>query len=334
MTQVSISQQPSLYIDNVLMEYHVSGSVDFKGNNQLNTLTVKITNTDLQFQSLFNKSIKLYLNSDDSVPIFRGFINQVTPTDTHTTIQARDVRTLLNGKDGVSVDITDKINYDSYTLAQFLFKIITDENLDIGLGFLKDSNPSVNLKGVRGKFEAYKVITDGINKVIDDTDFDEPLRNFIDVYDDGNKSHIVIKKDLSIKSTPSYNFSFNDGVVSFVYNRRNLPNTVIYEGGKQQFSNIPTGVSTIQIKDTGDRAKNKQLAIRQLSLERQQKEEITLQVTKCYDIALGTIIHLDVDEEDILGNHRVVGKKITFGSSMSCSLMLNKEQVKLSDYLQ
>jgi hypothetical protein len=32
--------------------------------------------------------------------------------------------------------------------------------------------------------------------------------------------------------------------------------------------------------------------------ERQQKEEISLHVTKCYDIALGTIIHLDVDEEE------------------------------------
>ena len=44
----------------------------------------------------------------------------------------------------------------------------------------------------------------------DDSDINEPLRSFIDVYDDGNKSHIVIKKDLSIKSTPSYNFSFNE----------------------------------------------------------------------------------------------------------------------------
>ena len=334
MTQVSLSHQPKLYIDNKLIDYNISGSLNFQGNNQLNTLSVKISNTDLQFQSLFNKSVKFYLNSDDSTPIFRGFVTQITPTDTHINIQARDVRTLINGKDGVQIDITDKINYDGYTLAQFLFKIITDENLDIGLGFLKDSNPPINLKGVRGRSDVYKIILDKIKDVIDDSDINEPLRSFIDVYDDGNKSHIVIKKDLSIKSTPSYNFSFNDGVKSYNYNRRNIPNTVFYEGGKQQFSNIPTGTSNIDIKDTGDRAKNKQLAIRQLLLERQQKEEIFLHVTKCYDIALGTIIHLDVDEEDILGNHRVVGKKINFGSSMSCSLMLNKEQVKLSDYLQ
>jgi|TARA_R100001463_G_scaffold78600_3_gene132938 hypothetical protein len=334
MTQVSLSHQPRLYIDNKLIDYDISGSINFKGNNQLNTLSVKITNIDLQFQSLFNKSVKLYLNSNDSVPIFRGFVTQITPTDTHISIQARDVRTLINGKDGVQIDITDKINYDTYTLAQFLFKIITDENLDIGLDFLKDSSPPISLKEVRGKSDVYKIITDKIKDVIDDSDINEPLRNFIDVYDDGNKSHIVIKKDTSIESNPSYNFSFNDGLISYNYNRRNLPNTIIYEGGKQQFSNIPTGTSVIEIKDTGDRAKNKQLAIRQLLLERQQKEEITIQVTKCYDIALGTIIHLDVDEEDILGNHRVVGKKINFGSSMSCSLMLNKEQVKLSDYLQ
>ena len=145
MTQVSLSHQPRVYIDDNLIEYNITGALDFKGNNQLNTLSIKISNTDLQFQSLFNKSIKCYLNSDDAVPIFRGFITQVTPTDTHVSIQARDVRNLINGKDGVQVEITDNKNYDTYTLGQFLFKIITDENLDIGLDFLKDSAPPTNL---------------------------------------------------------------------------------------------------------------------------------------------------------------------------------------------
>tara|TARA_R100001509_G_scaffold6306_1_gene3706 strand:- start:712 stop:1716 length:1005 start_codon:yes stop_codon:yes gene_type:complete len=334
MTQVSLSHQPRLYIDNTLLEYDITGALNFKGNNQLNTLSVKVNNKDLQFQSLFNKSIKFYLNSDDSTPIFRGFITQFTPSDSHVTIQARDVRTLISGKDAINVNITDKNNFDTYTLGQFLFKIITDENLDIGLDYLKDSSPPINLKGVRTNSDVYKIVVDKLKDLIDDTDINEPLRNFIDVYDDGNKSHIVIKKDLPIESNPSYNFSFNDGLISYNYNRRNIANTAIYEGGKQQFSNIPTGPSVIKVKDTGDRAKNKELALRQILLDRQQKEEMTIQVSKCYDVALGTIIHLDVDEEDILGNHRVVGKKINFGSSMSCSLMLNKEQVKLSDYLQ
>ena len=47
MTQVSLSHQPRVYIDDNLIEYNITGALDFKGNNQLNTLSIKISNTDL-----------------------------------------------------------------------------------------------------------------------------------------------------------------------------------------------------------------------------------------------------------------------------------------------
>ena len=230
--------------------------------------------------------------------------------------------------------MSDNKNYDNYTLAQFIQKVISDKNIDIGVDFLKDTNPPINLKGVRDLTDIYSVVTNKIKNAIDFSDVSEPLRHYIDMYDDGNKSQIVIKKDLSIKSKPSYNFSFNDGIVSYTYKRRNEPNTVVYKGGSFTFSNTPTGKVSTNITDTGDIAKNRDMAIKQILLDRQQKDEITLKVSKCYDVSLGTIIHLDVDEEDILGNHRIVGKNISFGKSISCTLKLNKEQPKLSEYLQ
>ena len=334
MTQTNISHQPKLYIDNKLIEYDISGSINFPSKNQLSTLNVKMSNPDLQFKALLNKDIALYLNSDDSVPVFRGIITSITPSDKETRIIANDSRRLLSGNEGLKIDISDAKNYDNYTLAQFIKKVVSEENVDIGIDFLKDTNPTVNLKGVREISNVYKVITDKIKDAIDFSDVTEPLRHFIDMYDDGRKSQIVIKKDLSIKSKPSYNFSFNDGIVSYNYKRRNEPNTVVYKGGSFVFSNTPTGKVTTTIKDTGDVAKNRQVAIKQILLDRQQRDEITLKVSKCYDVALGTIIHLDVDEEDILGNHRIVGKNINFGKSTSCTLRLNKEQPKLSEYLQ
>jgi len=333
MTQVSLSHQPRLYIDNQLIESNISGTVSFPGKNQLSSLNVVLPNPDAQFRVLLNKTIKLYLNSNDSVPVFRGIITSITPSDRNTRIVANDFRRLITGNDGLRIEVNDDKNYDNYTLAQFIQKIINDKNVNIGVDFLKDTNPTVNLKGVREISDVYKIIIEKIKDAVDFTDVNEPLRHFIDMYDDGNTSQIVIKKDLSIKSKPSYNFSFNDGIVSYNYKRRNRPNNVVYKGGEFTFSNTPEGKVTIDIKDSGDIATNRTLAIKQILLERQQKDEITLNVSKCYDVALGTIVHLDVDEVDILGNHRVVGKNINFGASVSCVLRLNKEQPKLSEYL-
>lgn len=334
MTQANISHQPKLYIDNKLVEYDISGSINFPSKNQLSTLNVKMTNPDLQFKALLNKDIALYLNSDDSIPVFRGIVTSITPSDKETRITANDTRRLLSGNEGLKIEMSDNKNYDNYTLAQFIQKVISDKNIDIGVDFLKDTNPPINLKGVRDLTDIYSVVTNKIKNAIDFSDVSEPLRHYIDMYDDGNKSQIVIKKDLSIKSKPSYNFSFNDGIVSYTYKRRNEPNTVVYKGGSFTFSNTPTGKVSTNITDTGDIAKNRDMAIKQILLDRQQKDEITLKVSKCYDVSLGTIIHLDVDEEDILGNHRIVGKNISFGKSISCTLKLNKEQPKLSEYLQ
>ena len=334
MTQANISHQPKLYIDNKLVEYDISGSINFPSKNQLSTLNVKMTNPDLQFKALLNKDIALYLNSDDSIPVFRGIVTSITPSDKETRITANDTRRLLSGNEVLKIEMSDNKNYDNYTLAQYIQKVISDKNIDIGVDFLKDTNPPINLKGVRDLTDIYSVVTNKIKNAIDFSDVSEPLRHYIDMYDDGNKSQIVIKKDLSIKSKPSYNFSFNDGIVSYTYKRRNEPNTVVYKGGSFTFSNTPTGKVSTNITDTGDIAKNRDMAIKQILLDRQQKDEITLKVSKCYDVSLGTIIHLDVDEEDILGNHRIVGKNISFGKSISCTLKLNKEQPKLSEYLQ
>ena len=334
MTQTNISHQPKLYIDNKLIEYDISGSINFPSKNQLSTLNVKMSNPDLQFKALLNKDIALYLNSNDSFPVFRGIITSITPSIKETHIIANDTRRLLSGNEGLKIEISDSKNYDNYTLAQFIQKVIIDKNIDIGIDFLKDTNPPVNLKGIRDLTDIYSVLSKKINDAIDFSDVTEPLRHYIDMYDDGIKSQIVIKKDLSIKSNPSYNFSFNDGIVSYTYKRRNEPNTVVYKGGSFTFSNTPSGRVSTTITDTGDVAKNRDISIKQILLNRQQRDEITLQVSKCYDVALGTIIHLDVDEEDILGNHRIVGKNINFGKSTSCTLRLNKEQPKLSEYLQ
>tara|TARA_R100001443_G_C3336662_1_gene173584 strand:- start:87 stop:1106 length:1020 start_codon:yes stop_codon:yes gene_type:complete len=339
MIQENTYQLPKLYIDNKPIDAKISGNIDFRGNNQLNNAKVFIANPDMQFDRLFNKPIKIFLNSDDPTPIFRGFIKNYTVDKNGININALDVRTILTGDEGNKINITDKDNFDGYTLGQFIHKYVTDNvnssETTIGLNSLNDANPKILMNGVRAKNTVvYKIMTDAVSKGIDNTDIVEPLTFFIDVIEDGLNSNIVIIKEKSIDSVPSYSFSFTDGLQDIKFNRRNPANTVVYEGGSFKYGNRATGTINTSIKEVGDRAENKRLALQQVLIEQQEKNEISIDISKCYDIGLGSIIYIDVEDDDVRGNHRVQSKKISFGNKMSCKLTLNRKPVKISNYIQ
>ncbi len=70
MVQENSTLQHRIYIDGEEILNKVTGTVTFNGNNLLNTLQLKISNPDLQNQSLNLKPVKFYLNREDSVPFF------------------------------------------------------------------------------------------------------------------------------------------------------------------------------------------------------------------------------------------------------------------------
>ena len=113
--------KPRLIIGGKEIIKGMSGSVTFNGDSKLQTCQCKITDPDLQNFRLMNKKIEVYLNygSDDGVPIFRGVIHEVTPSDNFTSIKALDVRNVLVGKSSRLLQLTDDENYDGYTLAAF-----------------------------------------------------------------------------------------------------------------------------------------------------------------------------------------------------------------------
>jgi len=339
MTQDNSYQRPSLFLNGKEVLSDISGSVTFTGNNQLNTLSVKINNPDLQNTSIYNKILELYLNNgaDDGVPIFRGYINDFTPNDKDISLFATDMRAKLTGRKGLKLTLTDKNNYDGYTLGQFIFSYINEfiDDTDIGTDFLTDTSPVVFMTGERGEDkDLYSLLIKKVKEAIDvETDVENPLGYFIDIVNGSNSSNIVIKKDKLLTSNPSAVFSFADGLVSYSYKRRLPPNTVTYEGRKFSYTNVPQGVSSISLPKQNSPAESKNFALQKILLEQQQTDEISIQISKNYDIDIGQIVSLDIDDEDISGNHRVQGKTINFGNSTSCSLKLNKKPPILKDYI-
>ena len=104
-------------------------SIQFSENGKSLASSLNCTINDPHFRDapLNNKEITFFLNygSDDNVPFFRGIIRQSTPNETQVQIVAYDIRTLLTGKESIPLSLTDKINYDGFTLSQFLHSLFT-----------------------------------------------------------------------------------------------------------------------------------------------------------------------------------------------------------------
>ena len=69
---------PRIYIGDKEVGFN-SFTINYPGNSQINRLQM-VTSEFLDGFKFFNKEIKVYLNSLDGYPIFRGFIKSITYT--------------------------------------------------------------------------------------------------------------------------------------------------------------------------------------------------------------------------------------------------------------
>ena len=343
MSQENSLFQHRVFIDNKEVLSESSGSISFNGNGQVNNLSITINDVDIQYSSLFNQKIELFLNesgTDDSLPIFRGFIKRYIPSERNVKLNALDVRSILSGRDGIKVNSSDVKNYDGKTLAQFIYEIVTDNvNYDetiIGLDMLTDTDVPITMTGLRGNnIDALATINTKLQSKLDKSDYSNPLAYFLDVKEGLSNSNIVIVKDKPLTDAPSYTFSYEDGIQKITYKKVLPLNTVYYNDGRSvQYTNRPSGQSATTIGNVGDVGEARKLALEQILLEQQQNAEITVDITKCYDIGLGSLVFLDVPDDDVYGIHRVQGKKMTFGKGMKCQLLLNKKPIVLSNYVE
>jgi hypothetical protein len=335
--------KPRLVIGDKEITKGMSGSITFSGNSQANICSCSITDPQFQNYKLYNEELKVYLNygADDGVPIFRGFIKEISPNDTETKIKALDARMFITGKTSELVHLTDDNNYDGYSLAGFLHKVIeekinTNKTL-IGLNHIRDTNPIIPMKGERTKEPStiYEIITKKLKTAIDDADIEKPLTYFIDMVDDGLKSNITFKKEKQLTDAPSLNLSFSNGLISYSNNRRAPATRAVGGGADFTYSSEPMGsVSRSIVGEFKDRNEARKKGIQEILLHNRETDEINIQTNKGHYIGLGSIVRLDVDEEDIKGNHRVTSKKISFNTGeVKLSLSLNKKPLVLSNFI-
>jgi hypothetical protein len=335
--------KPKLIIGNQEIILGMTGSVTFSGNNQVNSLKCSITDPQFQNTRLFNEEVKFYLNygSDDGVPIFRGYIKSVKPSDSKIDISALDARKFINSNDSKMLELTDKQNYDGFSLASFLHSYISDyintsDKTYIGLDMLRDTNPIVSLSGTRNTpMPIYTIVLNLLKRAVDNSEVEKPLSYFIDMIDDGRKSNITIVKNKPLTSSPSLFLSFADGIDKYSYNRRAPANYGAGGSATFTYGNAPLGSVGIAVSGTfKDKNEARQEIIKKVLLQYRETDEISLECTKGHYVSLGSIIRVELDNEDIPRNHRLTSKSIKFSDNkINLNLKLSKKPILLSDYI-
>jgi hypothetical protein len=328
-------------------EFTNYSSINYKnaGSNKITQLSVKIEDPDLDCAALMGKEITFYLNygSIDNVPFFRGRIKQVQPTDKDISIIAYDILTFLGGKESIPISITDKNNYDGFTLSQFLHDYISTkvnqrETL-IGLDMLNETDPQITLSKFRAKkTTALKVVQSNLKDKTSDL---EDIRSYrLLVRDDGTKSNITFVREQDIDSG-TINFTLNDGIEKISFKRRSIPNVFTTLVGKnnsvEYISNsLPTGVIAQAIKgDFKYPDEARQEAIIQAKKE-ENRLEVSISTNKGHYLDIGNLINIYTPQyPEANGKHRILSKNISVSrSGVKCSLMLNKESPSVTDYLE
>ena len=119
--------RPRLIIDGVEALNLVSAKYSTSMNSNISNFNATINSPDLQESSLFGKKVEFFLNygSEDGLPLFKGYIKQVQPTEKNIKITAFDIRSFLT-ENSTNLSFTDEYNFDGHNLSSFLKSYILD----------------------------------------------------------------------------------------------------------------------------------------------------------------------------------------------------------------
>ena len=332
---------PKLYIEDKLIPECLNANISFPGKSQVSKLSATIMNPDIEEAALFGKTVTYYMNygSDDVVPIFRGYITNVSGSETNIKISAVDIRGYLT-VDSKKITLSDKNNYDGFTLGQFLKhyidKFINKDKVYIGTERINDTDPAITLSKKRGTFKVYDLVKKNLSEALDEKDDNEPLDYNIGVLHDEDKSYVTFRKKKRLDDHPSMNFSKSDGIIDIKYKERPRKFVASLKDRNFTYGSNPSGPFNIVVEEQPDDTPEdlRERARKKILKELNNNVSITLTASKGHYINPGSIVYINTDETLVAGPQRVVSKTITINNNaVALTLVLNKEPVEVSEYL-
>ena len=347
-----MSQNTRVIINNQEIDTWNNVSITYPGNNQINSCQVSGLPTNLENARFFNTEIVIYLHYNDSVPIFRGIINEITPSSKGISVAASDVRFLIASSDSFPIVVNEIDNYDGWTVTQFLYDVINfklnKNKTYIGLDGLRDSNPTISMTDFRtDNSSPYEIATQILEQVTNDDDVNYPYGYAFDVVDDGIKSNLTIKQIPNIDRTSQaiYNFSREDGLNSISYKNVNPPNFAVVKGEEDiqviyEHENRSSGTTGIDIQGNyTNRAEASYAGLLEVQKQQNWVKDVSISINKAYSIGLYSIVNIATLNDNTLGKeinglHVVQSKTITISqNNVSCVLGLNRPTPKISSYI-
>ena len=345
-----------LFIDGDEMPYLEKVSIVFSGDSKLNHLNATFSIIDIEAYSLYNKKISFFLNESgpESVPYFTGYIMDVTPKETSCSIKALDPRCFLSGNSARKISLTDKNNYDGYTLVQFINDIV-DETIGpngfpknaLGTQLLEETSIPILLKNVREEnTDVYSILNKTISESINDSNIETPKGYFLDIVETETNPCLVVKERQDKSEKAALFLSYIDGLVSLSYNKRAIPSYAIARASAEeaespsniigifQDGNMPLGYRSINVEGNyKDPDSAKYYAMLEVF---RNKEDLEVKViaNKGFKTPLGSIIYLDVDDVKIRGNHILISKRCNWSESgVKLDLTLGRASPDLREFI-
>ena len=210
------------------------------------------------------------------------------------------------------------------------------------LDVMNDTSPPIILKKVRGQnIEPYKLVQDNLKQSLDTSVYEEPKKWIIDTVEGSELTYITFTQRKSLDSSPTYEFSYKDGLVDLKHQKRVPANTAIVTGGNGAkftfvYGNRPNGiVSVSETIESTNNADCYEAAVQLILKDFDENAEVQAIASKAPYIALENLVDINVNDNNIDGNTRVTGKSVSWkkGKGLTVILDLNRTPVKVSDFL-
>jgi len=339
---------PRVAIEGAEVEY-IEGSYSQNGGGSAAELSFTLPLTYGGGKKLWNREVTMYLNDQDSTPLFRGWIRRANPTFNEIEILAMDALGYLvkgGGESKATINLTPTDNLDGYTAGGAITTAIKKAKLNtkIGTDMIGDTKPSISASRppLRGQIHLEELVKGLISAAVDNSG-SIPRPNIYKLIDDGSQSQLVIELQADVDTDQVVHiFTEESNITSLSINEKKVP-TIINVTGKGVNGTFSHDGAITALDRTYLEVQNNELKspaecvdfgrkIFQANLK--DRYEYGIEVTEGAYLMENDVIRVETSDRNFTGNYRVIGKSISFSpSDFSIGIVINKKPPTLAEYI-
>ena len=340
---------PRITIDGADVDY-LDGAYSQPGNLGAATLTFNLPLTYGGLKKLWNKEVCLYLNKQDSTPLFRGWIKRTNVDFNQVEIFAQDIigYMLLGGStEKAKIALTKDDNLDGLSAGAAIAKAVTMAKLDSKLGTTMIGNTTPVVSSVRPPLRGTLSILDIIKQLLSqaiDKSGTLPRPNIARIIDDGSMSQIIIELESDLDSDPIVHvYDERTNISDLNILNRKVPTIVVVNGANDvkgtfthdtaidAYDRTYLEVDNPSLKSPAE-CKNFAQELFRANLHVQY--EYGLEVLEGAYLNENDVIRIQADDPKFTGNYRVIGKEVNFSpTDYSVGIMINRKPPTLAEYI-